>query len=271
MVTVQTVETIAVEVVAPNFYDSCSCSLETRILLQQREHRINSIFELSRFEIGQELLSAKALLDHGQFTVWVESQFANKFSVRTARRMMAVAEAFKADTVSALPIDDSALYVLATAPEAVRQEAIAEAESGERITQAKAKALIAKSSFAPGQQVFIADTTSPQFQQSVTVDAVQGDIVMCTSTDSTRPIPFFRQELTPHLPQPSAPSPQPSAPKPKPNNALEIIEVQLEVEKARSIALEQLLRKIVEACQDYSIQALPSSLLPLIREAETLL
>lgn len=130
--------------------------------------------------------------------------------------------------------------------------------------------------FQPEQQVFVADADHPQYQQSVKVVEAQGDIVLCEVPDSPRPVPFFASELAselaPTLTDDAASplSPQ-SSPKPRPQHTIEGLEVVLAVERERAAVLEDLLRRIVESCQHVSIQTLPASLLPLIREAESLL
>ncbi len=96
-------------------------------------------------EMGQRLLEVKALLPHGQFSDWCETEFS--MSQRTVQRMMAVAEAFsdaeKRRSVSLF--SDSALYLLAapSTPEAAREEVIAEAQaSGSSPTKARVQEII---------------------------------------------------------------------------------------------------------------------------------
>ena len=69
---------------------------------------------LAVIEVGRELLVVKALLQHGQFTAWLEAEFG--LSERTAQRYMRVAEVFgaKADSVSDLPT--TTLHQLAAHP-----------------------------------------------------------------------------------------------------------------------------------------------------------
>ncbi|MBD2019163.1 hypothetical protein H6F43_03060 [Leptolyngbya sp. FACHB-36] len=126
--------------------------------------------------------------------------------------------------------------------------------------------------FQPEQQVFVADAEHPQYQQPVKVVEAQGDIVLCEVPDSPRPVPFFASELTPTLTNETSSvlSPQSSL-KTRPQHTIEGLEVMLMVERERSAVLEDLLRRIVGSCQTASIQALPASMLPLIREAESLL
>lgn len=96
-------------------------------------------------EMGQRLLEIKAVLPHGQFSDWCETEF--NMSQRTVQRMMAVAEAFsdteKRHSVSLF--SDSALYLLAapSTPEAAREEVLAEAQtSGSSPTKARVQEII---------------------------------------------------------------------------------------------------------------------------------
>ena len=90
-------------------------------------------------EIGRTLIEAKAVVGHGHWREWLQREVA--WSERSARNFMAVAERFKSATVADLDIDAAALYLLAgsAVPEQVRNEAVARAEAGERITLAIAR------------------------------------------------------------------------------------------------------------------------------------
>jgi Protein of unknown function (DUF3102) len=61
--------------------------------------------------IGEKLLAVKRELKHGPFTEWLAREF--EWHERTAQRMIAASRRFKSDTVSGLPIEPGALYVLA--------------------------------------------------------------------------------------------------------------------------------------------------------------
>ncbi len=91
-------------------------------------------------DIGQSLIDVKERLEHGQFGAWLETEF--EMTPRTARNFMNVASTFKSETVSDLKIATSALYLLANAPDEARDAAIEAAQAGERVTKAKAKAII---------------------------------------------------------------------------------------------------------------------------------
>jgi hypothetical protein len=96
-------------------------------------------------EIGQRLIAVKETKSHGQWYQWLREEF--DWAEPTARNFMHVAEAFKSATVTDLPIDVGALYVLAApaVPETIRDEAIELAEAGEHITKAKAEEMVADS------------------------------------------------------------------------------------------------------------------------------
>lgn len=93
-------------------------------------------------EIGRILIEVKAALGHGQFGAWLESEFG--WTYESARRFMRVAEVFGENT-QIVGFALSALYALAsgTVSDEVRQEFIAKAEAGERVTHRDVKARIA--------------------------------------------------------------------------------------------------------------------------------
>jgi hypothetical protein len=86
--------------------------------------------------IGGDLIKAKAILGHGNFLPWLQAEF--RWSERTARRYMTVAEHFgaKSATVSDLPA--RAAYELSklSTPPAVRQDVMRRLEAGEHFTHA---------------------------------------------------------------------------------------------------------------------------------------
>ncbi len=95
--------------------------------------------------IGERLIEIKAILEHGQFGEWCETEFS--FTQRTAQNMMNVAQTFggeKRNTVSFL--SDSALYLLAapSTPDAAREAVIEQAQAtGQSPTKAEVQAVIA--------------------------------------------------------------------------------------------------------------------------------
>lgn len=94
-------------------------------------------------EIGRDLIEVKAALGHGKFLGWIEAEFG--MTDQSARRFMQVADRFgKSNMVLDLP--PTALYELAapSTTEPVRQEALARAEAGEKITADDIKRLKAQ-------------------------------------------------------------------------------------------------------------------------------
>ncbi len=87
------------------------------------------------WEIGKNLVEVRSQLKHGQFETWLSAEFG--WSRRTAYNFINVYEAFsQSANFAQLDIATSALYKLAapSTPESVRQEFIAKAEQGEKIT-----------------------------------------------------------------------------------------------------------------------------------------
>lgn len=104
--------------------------------------------------IGKELLAIKDALPHGHFGPWLRAEF--NWTERTARRLMAVAERFgpKTDTMSDLPIEATAAYLLASpsAPGEAVAVAIKRAQWGERITASVARQILTTLRQNPGQR-----------------------------------------------------------------------------------------------------------------------
>lgn len=95
-------------------------------------------------QTGLDLVAVKEQLSHGEWGVWLEAEFEWKHA--TASRFMCVAEKFlNLRNLDSLPIRPSALYLLAqpSVPDEAREEALEKAESGEPITVAAAKEIIA--------------------------------------------------------------------------------------------------------------------------------
>lgn len=94
--------------------------------------------------IGEELLRVKEALPHGAWLPWLEVEFG--WSDQTARNFIRAADFAKSKTILNLePFDLRALYVLSapSTPPAVQAEALSLARSGERVTHAAVKGLIA--------------------------------------------------------------------------------------------------------------------------------
>jgi hypothetical protein len=100
-------------------------------------------------EIGTELMAAQKLLAHGDWLPWLKREFG--WGQAQAYRLMQVAEVFgpmakeQGNLSPVINFDISALYVLAAkhkAAQEARWAALALAAAGERVTKAKAQALL---------------------------------------------------------------------------------------------------------------------------------
>jgi hypothetical protein len=135
-------------VIARFAYDALDS--ETRIVVQQKTGEIRErvdAMQRSTIEIGQRLREVKARLKHGEWGDWLQSEF--RWSDQTALNMINVA-VLAEQTPKILEFEDrfakSALTAIAApnTPPAARQAALELAESGEKVTSAKAQQLIAE-------------------------------------------------------------------------------------------------------------------------------
>lgn len=85
-------------------------------------------------EIGRELTAVKAELPHGQFEIWIKDEF--QMNREMANNFMQVATRFGGQMSDYLTFKPTILYALAapSTPEAVIQQALEKAESGEKVT-----------------------------------------------------------------------------------------------------------------------------------------
>ena len=107
------------------FFDYNALDLEDKIVIQQKTEEIKVLMRRTAqdvFDIGQKLSEIKNRLGHGHFGSWLKAEF--DWSERTAQNFIRVYESFKSENVSDLNFSQTALYVLAAAPEEARQEAI---------------------------------------------------------------------------------------------------------------------------------------------------
>lgn len=126
-------------------FDYSGLDPEARIVVQQRTGEIKSLMRRTAsdiVEVGQKLIEVKDKLPHGEFGPWLAAEF--EWTERTARRFMSVATAFKSDTVSVLNADARTLYLLASpsTPDEARDDALQQAQAGERITFDRAQAIV---------------------------------------------------------------------------------------------------------------------------------
>ncbi len=136
-------------------FDYQSLDLKTRAVIELRTNEIKERIRRTTqdiIEIGDKLIEVKDALSHGQFGLWLKSEF--DWDERTAQRFMSVAAMMKSDTVSDLGWKDlskiniapDALYVLAakSTPQEIRREVLERAYRGESFTQATVKKLVAE-------------------------------------------------------------------------------------------------------------------------------
>ena len=125
-------------------FDYRELDAETRIVVQQKTEEIKVLVRRTAqdvFDIGQKLSDIKTRLGHGHFGNWLKAEF--EWSERTAQNFIRVFESFKSENIADLSFSQTALYVLASAPEEARSEAIAIAKE-KTITSVEAKAIAKK-------------------------------------------------------------------------------------------------------------------------------
>jgi hypothetical protein len=254
-----------VEVLRQQF-DYSALDLEQRVVVQQRVSEIKALVQQNvqtTIEIGQKLIEIKARLGHGHWGQWLEAEFG--WSRDTAEDLMQAARTF-GQNPKISEFDRSALYLLSSpsVPESAREEAIALAEAGERVTHAKAKEIVnehkappkpkPEEKFYSGREVVVTDEDNPHYGKTVTIAKADNAIALCQVEGSDEPEPFLLSEIEPE----DTPPPQKSDPKPfntgtKVGQTTQVIyglEGELEVEKQRSLQLGQMLARVLEAAKD---------------------
>ncbi len=94
-------------------------------------------------ETGEQLISVKEALPHGEFSHWLQEEF--EWKERTAQNFMCVAREFRFVNFAHLQqFAPSALYLLAApaTPTTARQEALAKASNGETVTYTLARDIV---------------------------------------------------------------------------------------------------------------------------------
>lgn len=124
-------------------FDYGSLDADTYQFVQQQTAEINVLMRQTAqgiVAIGFKLLEVKAKLRHGQFGDWLAAEF--EWSQDTATNFMRVAQRF-GNNPKVSEFAPTALYLLAapSTPELARQEALARAEAGEKVTYKAAKSL----------------------------------------------------------------------------------------------------------------------------------
>jgi hypothetical protein len=243
-------------------FDYSALELEQRVVVQQRTSEIKGLIQRNAqntIEIGQKLIEVKARLGHGNWQEWLKAEF--DWSRETAARLMHVAQIFDQNP-QFVDFAPSALYLLAapSTPESAREEAIALAESGERVTHAKAKEIVnehkappkpkPEEKFYPGREVVVTDEDNPHYGKTVTIAKADNAIALCQVEGSDEPEPFLLSEIEPE----DTPPPQKSDPKPfntgtKVGQTTQVIyglEGELEVERQRSRLRADWIAKVLE-------------------------
>lgn len=128
-------------------FDYDALDADTRAFVQERAAEIHQLARATAagiVRIGQRLTEVKARLKHGQFLEWIEREFA--WGRTSAWGFMQVYDKFKCSDFEHMEIDASAMFLIAapSTPEAVRQEAIKVAVSGEHVSHGTVKAVIAE-------------------------------------------------------------------------------------------------------------------------------
>lgn len=148
----------------PQKFEYNSLHTETSSFVLQQTEEIRALVKRAAQDIalvGQKLIDVKAKLGHGNFLHWLKTEF--QWSWDTAKRLMRVAEVFGENQQFAdFHLAPSVLYMLAapSTPKAAREEALALAEKGERITYKVAKALKQKYGTVP-------ETDKPKKSQAI--------------------------------------------------------------------------------------------------------
>jgi DNA-binding transcriptional regulator YdaS (Cro superfamily) len=132
-----------------------SCTFDYAALKRGTAERVRASAERVRekvkktledvIDVGTELAKVKGLLGHGLFGRWLQAEFG--WPVRRAENFLSVAEHFgpKYEIIANLAIQPTAASLLASpsVPEAARRAAIERAESGQRVTTAVAREIVA--------------------------------------------------------------------------------------------------------------------------------
>lgn len=119
---------------------------KNRIAVQQRTGEIKERLQRVAqdiWEIGQKLTEVRSWLKHGQFEVWLKTEFG--WSHRTAYNFISVYEAFpEPANFAEIEIATSALYLLAapSTPQELRSKFLQKAKAGEKVTHKQVLAAI---------------------------------------------------------------------------------------------------------------------------------
>lgn len=100
--------------------------------------RVRVAMRKSLLDIGQDLIAAKAMLDHGAFGPWVKAEF--DFDLRAAQKHMQVLRRFegKSEIISLLPPTVAQVISAPSFPEAACEAVVEKVLAGEKVTVASA-------------------------------------------------------------------------------------------------------------------------------------
>ena len=85
-------------------------------------------------EMGDKLMEAKKLIPHGQWELWLEGNV--NISLRTARNLMMIAQAFPMNRQAIADLGVTSLYLLAGIPDEKRAEFLASNDVSKMTTRA---------------------------------------------------------------------------------------------------------------------------------------
>jgi hypothetical protein len=129
--------------IAPTGFDYSALDAASAEKARSTAARIRSRSMHTIVETGRDLITIKAMLDHGAFGRWLDAEFG--WTDRTAQNYMGAAglAESKSEIVSLLPA--TTLYRLASpsTPDAIRDEIIARFEAGETISTKEISSQIA--------------------------------------------------------------------------------------------------------------------------------
>lgn len=128
---------------------------DTRAYVQERTVEIRELIKRTAqmvVETGKRLTEVQAILDHGQFLLWLDGQVGLKRS--TAYNMMVAYRKFP--NIGNLDVGPTVLYLLAApnTPDSVSDEMISRAEAGERVSIADVRDAINAARPAPEPDMF---------------------------------------------------------------------------------------------------------------------
>ncbi|MDJ0572082.1 MAG: DUF3102 domain-containing protein [Pleurocapsa sp. MO_192.B19] len=145
---------VPVKILSHKSFEYSSLDAETLNFVKQQTGEIRLLMKRTTqdiIEIGQRLIEVKKCLGHGRYRRWIEAEF--DWGKSTANSFENVAKQF-ADVQNLDVFAPSALYELAapSTPQAAREEAIALAKAGKRISYTVSKQIKRKHQTKPNKQ-----------------------------------------------------------------------------------------------------------------------